>query len=169
MSHTAFPDGDIAVPDTDLVGDVVADFAAAAGDWPLHPAVEHNGAAITYRDLAERVRLTALRYRVRRFAADGPSGLIGALVSHTPAVVEHLLGILQARATYCPIDAALPVTRKQAIAAVLGLDRLFALAADPHEQANLRIERLDDHPAHADTELPQPPWQGSDPAYVLCT
>ena len=97
MSHTAFPDADTGVPDTDVVGDVVADFAAAAREWPHRPAIVHNGAAITYRDLAERVRLTALRYRASGFAADGPSGLIGALVSHTPAVVEHLLGILQAR------------------------------------------------------------------------
>ena len=131
MSHTAFPDTDIAVADTDAVGDVVADFVAAARDWPHRAAIVHNGSAITYRDLAERVRLTALRYRVRGFGADGPSGLIGALVSHTPAVVEHLLGILQARATYCPIDAALPVARKQALAAALGVDRLFTAVSGP--------------------------------------
>lgn len=159
----------VAVPDTDVVGDVMADFAAASGDWPHRPAIVHNGVAITYRDLAERVRLTALRYRVGRFAADAPSGLIGALVSHTPAVVEHLLGILQARATYCPIDAALPVARKQTLAAVLGLDRLFAVAPDPHAPTNLRIETLDDDPVAADAEVPQPSWHRSDPAYVLCT
>ena len=169
MYHTIFPDTGVVSPDVDVVGDVITDFATAAGDWPHHPAIVHNGTAISYRDLAERVRLAGLRYRASRFGTDGPSGLIGALVSHTPAAVEHLLGILQARATYCPIDAALPVGRKQAIAAVLGLDRLFAVAADPHEQADLRIETLDDHPAPADTELPQPLWQASDPAYVLCT
>ena len=152
MSHTTFPDTGIVLADTDVVGDVVADFVAAARDWPHRAAIVHNGTVITYRDLAERVRLTALRYGVRRFAADGPSGLIGALVSHTPAVVEHLLGILQARATYCPIDAALPVARKQALAAVLGVDRLFTAARrDPHEPTNLRIETLDEDPVAADT------------------
>ncbi|MET0995511.1 MAG: AMP-binding protein [Mycobacterium sp.] len=169
MSHTAFPDADTGVPDTDVVGDVVADFAAAAREWPHRPAIVHNGAAITYRDLAERVRLTALRYRASGFAADGPSGLIGALVSHTPAVVEHLLGILQARAAYCPIDASLPVARKEALAAVLGLDRVFAVARDPHEPPNLRIDTLDEAPVAADEDLPQPLWHPSDPAYVLCT
>ena len=112
MSHTAFPDADTGVPDTDVVGDVVADFAAAAREWPHRPAIVHNGAAITYRDLAERVRLTALRYRASGFAADGPSGLIGALVSHTPAVVEHLLGILQARAP--PTARSTPLFRSPA-------------------------------------------------------
>ncbi len=169
MPHHAFPDTYIAFPDTEVVGDVVADFAAAAQDWPHRPAIVHNGAAITYRDLAERVRVAASRYRVRRLDADGPSGLIGVLVSHTPAVVVHLLGILQAPATYCPIDAALPVARKQALAAVLGLDRLFGVAPDPHEQTNLRIETLDEDQVAADEGLPQPLWHRTDPAYVLCT
>lgn len=166
MSHTDFPDTDVVLPDADVIGDVVADFAAATRDWPHRPAIVHNGTTITYRDLAERVCLTALRYRVRRFGADGPSGLIGALVSHTPAVVEHLLGILQAGATYCPIDAALPVARKQALAAVLGLDRLFA---DPHAPTNLRIEALDEDPVAPGTNLPRPSTHPRDPAYVLCT
>jgi amino acid adenylation domain-containing protein len=169
MSHTIFPDTGVASPDGDVDGDVIADFAVASRDWPHHAAIVHNGTAITYRDLAERIRLTGLRYRASRFGDDQPSGLIGALVSHTPAVVEHLFGILQAGATYCPIDAALPAARKQALATVLGLDRLFALAADPHEQANLRIETLDADPVAAYIELPHPLWQGSDPAYVLCT
>ncbi|WP_232425682.1 AMP-binding protein [Mycobacterium sp. JS623] len=147
----------------------MADFAAAARDWPHRPAMVHNGSAITYRDLAERVRLTASRYRLRRFTADGPSGLIGTLVSHTPAVGEHLLGILQAGATYCPIDAALPVARKEALAAVLGLNRLFAITCDPHEPTNLRIEHLDEDPVATDTAPLQPLWRPSDPAYVLCT
>src|ERR1700753_111559 len=115
MSHPAFPDTGIVFPDTGVVGDLVADFAAAARDWPDRAAMMQNGTAITYRDLAARVRLTALRYRGGRVGADGPSNLLGALVSHTPAVVEHLLGTLQARGTYCPIDAALPVARKQAL------------------------------------------------------
>lgn len=169
MSHTAFRDAAVAFPDTDVVGDVVADFAAAAQEWPHRPAIVHSGAAITYRDLAERVRLTALRYRVRRFTFDGPSGLIGALVSHTPDVVEHLFGILQARATYCPIDAALPVARKEALAAVLGLDRVFAIATDAYEPTRLRIEAFDGDPVAADTEPLQALWHRSDPAYVLCT
>jgi amino acid adenylation domain-containing protein len=170
MSRSAFPDTDIAFPATDVVDDVVADFAAAARHWPHRPAVVHNGAAITYRELAERVRLTALRYRARGFAADGPSNLIGALVSHTPAVVEHLFGILQAGATYCPIDAALPVARKQTLAAVLGLARFFAATApDLSEPTDLRIESLDGDPVSAHAHLPQASWRPSDPAYVLCT
>jgi amino acid adenylation domain-containing protein len=169
MSHSAFPDTDIALPDTDIADDVMADFAAAARDWPHRPAIAHNGTAITYRDLAERVHLTASRYRGRGFGVDGRPGLIGVLVSHTPTVVEHLFGILRAGATYCPIDAALPVARKQALAAALGINRLFALAPDPHGPTNLSIETLDADPVTAHTDLPQPSCHPNNPAYVLCT
>jgi amino acid adenylation domain-containing protein len=169
MTRNTFPDTDIGLFDTHVSDDVMAIFTATAADRPQSTAIVHNGAATTYRDLAEQVRLTALRYHARRFAADGPSGLIGALVSHTPAVVEHLLGILQARATYCPIDAALPVARKQTLADVLGIDRLFAVASVPHEPMKMRIEMLEEHPVTAHEDLPQPSWHRSDPAYVLCT
>jgi amino acid adenylation domain-containing protein len=169
MVHIAFPETNVAVSDADNVGDVVADFAVAARDWPHRPAIVHNGAAVTYQDLAERVHLTASRYRARRPGAHGPSGLIGALVSHTPAVVEHLLGILQARATYCPIDAALPVARKQGLAAALGVDCLVPVAPDPSGPTDLRIETPGGDPVTADTDQPQPLWHRSDPAYVLCT
>ncbi|MUL84000.1 MULTISPECIES: AMP-binding protein [unclassified Mycolicibacterium] len=163
MSHTVAPSG------TDLAGDVVADFAAAARDWPDRAAIVHNGTTIDYRDLAARVRVTASRYQGRGIGADGASGLIGVLVSHTPDVVDHLLGILQAGAAYCPIDVALPVARKQTLATVLGLDRLFVTAGSSHQPMNLRIETLDEHAVPPKTELPQPSWHPSDPAYVLCT
>lgn len=171
MYDTMFRDADNAAPGADVVDvvdDVTADFAAVAADWPHRPAIVHNGDAMTYHDLAERVRLTALRYQVRR-SADETSGLVGALVSHTPAVVEHLLGTLQAGATYCPIDAALPAARKQALAAVLGLDRFFVAAGDPCGPTDLRVETLDGDPVAAHAELSQPSWHPSDPAYVLCT
>jgi amino acid adenylation domain-containing protein len=161
--------GHKASPDADFVGDVVTDFVAAARDFPHRPAIVHEGAAITYQDLAERVRLTASRYRARHIAADEPSSLIGALVSHTPAVAEHLLGILQAGATYCPVDAALPAARQHAIGAVLGLDRLITVGDDPVESTDPRVEPLDGDPASADGRLPQSIWHRTDPAYVLCT
>ncbi|MDV3128681.1 AMP-binding protein [Mycobacterium sp. 21AC1] len=144
----------IDIPESNLVGDVVADFAAAARDWPHRAAVVHSGSSIEYRDLAAWVGATASGYRARRTGAAGSAGLIGALVSHTPAVVAHLLGILQAGATYCPIDASLPAARKEMLASVLGLDRLFVAAGSPHEPMD---------------QLPQPLWHPGDPAYVLCT
>ncbi|CAN5340129.1 hypothetical protein BH09ACT7_BH09ACT7_06160 [soil metagenome] len=168
MAHTAFPASDLSSPDTDIVGDVAADFAAATRGWPARPAITHNGASITYRELAERVGFTAARCEARGFGVDEASSLMGVLVSHTPAVVEYLLGILQAGATYCPVDAALPAARKRALAMVLGLDRLFAAAPGRCDAAGLPIEALDGS-VEALTGLAQTSWRGSDPAYVLCT
>ena len=144
----------------DIVVDIVADFDAAAADRPQRTAIVHNGTPSTYRDLAGRVRCTASRYRATGFGSDGAPALVGALVSHTPAVAEHLLGILRAGAVYCPIDAALPVTRRQTLAAVLGLDGVHPVPAGSDEA-------LDGEPAAADIDPPLP--RGDHPAYVLCT
>lgn len=164
MTHTAFVDTDIGV----AVVDVVADFAAAARDWPHRPAILHNGARVSYRDFAGRVSRTASRYRARH-SGDMRSSLVGLLVSHTPAAAEHLVGILEAQATYCPIDAALPVARKQALAELLGLDRLFSLTSDAHEPTSLQIETSDEQPIPGDVQVQLPLSPQSDQAYVLCT
>ncbi|WP_135458732.1 AMP-binding protein [Mycobacterium sp. DL99] len=171
MAQTAFPNADIwpREADIDPGGDVVADFAAVVRAWPHRAAIMHNGTVITYRDLADRVRRTALHYRATRFGDDEDSRLIGAVVAHVPAVVDLLLGSLQARAAYCPIDAALPAARKQALAAALGVNRLFAVARDPDDSTDLRIETLDEDPVLVDTDLQEPRCRPSDPAYVLCT
>jgi amino acid adenylation domain-containing protein len=169
MAHIAFADTDIALVDIEQSADVMADFTAAAHEWPHRPAIVHNGTTLTYHDLEQRVRLNAACYLARGFGNGGPSGMVGALVSHKPTAIEHLLGILRARATYCPIDAALPIARKEALAAVLGLDRLFALAPAPEEPTSLRIETPDENPLTACVDLPEASWLPEDPAYVLCT
>lgn len=153
----------------DAVGDVVADFVAAARDWPDRAAILHNGTSITYRDLAERICVTASHYRACGFGVDRASSLISALVSHTPAVVEQLLGILQAGATYCPIDAALPDNRKRALAAAIGVDPLFAVAPDPHIASGRPDRSVDEDPRPVKAVVPQAVRQKADSAYVLCT
>ncbi|KWX66498.1 AMP-binding protein [Mycobacterium sp. NAZ190054] len=137
--------------------DVVEDFTAAACRWSERTAVVYNGTATSYRDFAQRVHRTAPRCGTGDLgAAKNPSGLIGVLVSHDPAVAEHLLGILQADATYCPVDAASPAGRRQAVATALGVSTLVAAARKPHDGS--RIEAL-----------PVSRRRGSDAAYVLCT
>lgn len=117
------------------IAGVVSDFAATVRVWPYRPATVFNGTAVSYQELAARVRANALHYRT--CVARTPSRLIGVEVSHTPAVVEHLLGILQAGATFCPIDAALPDARKQQLADVLGLDGLLAPVGATPQPADL--------------------------------
>lgn len=120
-------------------GDVVADFTEAVRHWPHRTAVDHNGATLTYGAIAERVGDASSHYQLHR-THTGANDLIGALVSHTPGVIDHLLGALTAGAAYCPIDATLPAARKNALAAVLGLDVLHAIAGDPRGETDLPIE-----------------------------
>ncbi|AFM19318.1 acyl-CoA synthetase (AMP-forming)/AMP-acid ligase II [Mycolicibacterium chubuense NBB4] len=169
MSGIAFPDTTTTIPAADVGDDVVADFAAAADRWPDRPALVHNGAVVTYGELMNRVRLLASRYRAHRSGDETRPDLIGALVSHAPGVVAHLFGILQAGATYCPVDAALPEARRESIADVLGLDRLFATTAPSQHSTNLRIDTFDPSGGGLCAEVLQPPWDPSYPAYVLCT
>lgn len=171
MSPITVPDIEVDMDSrgTGAAADVMVDFTTAAVAHRHRDAIVHNGIPITYQELAERVRATATRYQAVQYNPEGPSGLIGLLVSHTSAVAEHLLAILQARSTYCPIDAALPTARKEALAAALGLDRLFAVAPILNEPMDLRIKSLGEHAALPDHELPEPLCHGSDPAYVLCT
>ncbi|UXA12968.1 AMP-binding protein [Mycobacterium sp. SMC-8] len=137
--------------------DVVADFTATARRWPDRAAVVHNGVTTDYRDFAKAVRITASRCDVGHLGdAKSPSGLIGVLVSHHPSAAQHLLGILQADATYCPVDAASPAGRRKIIATVLGVDRLVAAEQSPYDGPQVEL-------------LPVPRWRGTDAAYVLCT
>lgn len=160
----------------DLESDVVSDFLRAAETWPDRTAIVHNGESFSYRELAERVRRTARQFRAHQQRNDGLTGRIGLLVSHHPQVVEHLIGVLQAGATFCPIDVSLPTARKQSLAGVLGLDRAFAVGPTPLQNNDFRVEILDDAhradngAADLDAESPtEPAWTPEQPAYVLCT
>lgn len=136
--------------------DVSEDFRVAAHRWPDRPALVHNEIEITYRGLASRVRNTAARCQSGELAdAKNVAGRIGVLVSHDPAAVEHLLGMLQAGATYCPVDAASGAARRQSVAAALGVDRLVAAESTPRDRT------VD--------ALPVARWRGTEAAYVLCT
>lgn len=164
-------DDEVVVARRDIVGDVVTDFAAAVCDWPKHPAVVHNDTTVTYRELAARVRDTALRYRacgVVPIRGDEPSVRIGTVVTHTPAVAEHLLGVLAAGGAYCPIDAALPGSRQLELIEVMGLSGVLgAPDTEPQGSGPSCSETRGDHARSVD--IPLPLWSASDPAYVLCT
>ena len=155
--HFEFADVDAVGTD---IGDVVTDFEAAARAQHQSSAIVYNGVPITYGELAARVGRTAAGYRGRR------SPLTGVVVSHTPAVVEHLLAVMQAGATYCPIDAALPAARKQALAEVMGLDHLFTADLDSGDAS---FEPVDRQAMTAAQGYSQPFGESDAPAYVLCT
>ncbi|MEH3141596.1 MAG: AMP-binding protein [Mycobacterium kyogaense] len=147
--------GDLIEDESEHVADIIDDFAGAVRDWPHHPALVHNGTATTYQELDERVRLTALRVQSETAGISRTPGRIGVVASHHPAVAHQLLGVLRAQSTYCPIDAALPTGRVQALITAMGVDHLMSAAQESAGEA--------------DDVLPEARWRPSDPAYVLCT
>jgi amino acid adenylation domain-containing protein len=128
----------------------------------------HNGISTTYRTLAERVRSVSQSY-ARELGVANESKRIAVSVSHTPAMAEHLLGIMQAGATYCPIDAALPDGRRQALIETLGVHRLFTTGRERCESAQLTVQTLNENPTAPEGLPLEPVWDQQDPAYVLCT
>jgi non-ribosomal peptide synthetase component F len=79
-------------------------FLAAARRGPDHPAIVHDGVAITYGELAVAVTEVAARL------GDRP-GVVGVDVTRTPDTITALLGVWLAGGTYCPLDPAFPPER----------------------------------------------------------
>jgi amino acid adenylation domain-containing protein len=164
LSWNTCPAGADISPEREDTADVLADFDAVVELLPGGPAIVHNGAVTTYRELAEDVRSASARYRGRRSDSD-QRGLIGTVVSHTPAAAVQLLGALHAGAMYCPIDVAVPQARRRALAEMLGLNELYFAIT------NLEGPAAPEKPSAVavPSELAPARSQPSDPAYVLCT
>ncbi len=121
--------------------DLVDAVAVAVRDHPYRSAIVHNGVALTYAELDERVQATA------RALGAGPR-VVGVLAHRSPETVIALLGVLAAGGAYCPIDPSFPAPRRQEMI----------------EAAGCRL--LGDIVSATDT-LPAP--DPDDPAYVLFT
>lgn len=127
-------------------------FLNAATAHPGRPAIVHNGQEFRYAELADAVWAVA--------DLIGPSpGAVGVTATHSPGTVATMLGIWAAGGTYCPVDPAFPVPRRQMMLAAAGCRTVL----DP-----------DDVPWYTETVLNQPAitLAGIDaekPAYILFT
>lgn len=77
-----------------------------ANGEPGRPAIVHNGAQLTYHELATAV--DAVRQRL----GDAP-GTVPVRVAHRPETIVELLGIWAAGGTYLPINPAFPAERQR--------------------------------------------------------
>jgi amino acid adenylation domain-containing protein len=135
MPHSG---GQVAVAD-----DLVGLFRQAARRHPDRTAISHNGQSLTYADLERAVDRTAERLGPR-------PGVVAVLTSRSPETVVHLLGVLAAGGTYCPIDPAYPEERRDALLLASGARTI--LPSDHVEPSDAVGE-------------PDP----EDPAYILFT
>ncbi len=82
--------------------------AATASRWPDRVAVHHGDRHLSYGELRRRVRTLARRLAEHRVGAEET-----VVVGHdrSGAAIEAILGILEAGASYLPVDLSLPRER----------------------------------------------------------
>lgn len=143
-----------------VVPDVVESFAKAVSQYPDHPAVVHNGQALSYVQLNAFVQATALRL-------GSEPGAVGIPARRSPGTVIGLLGVLTAGGTYCPIDPMFPVSRRQTMLATAGCRMLLDIEFNASSPCP---------PGLVLTELPVPVGAShapqsdlAQPAYILFT
>ncbi len=86
----------------------------------LRTAISHNGRPLTYAELDLAVDQLAARL--------GPQpGVVGVRTSRAPATIVHLLGVLAAGGTYCPIDPVYPPERRAALLHAVGAQIVLPL------------------------------------------
>ncbi|WP_214408853.1 amino acid adenylation domain-containing protein [Sphaerisporangium fuscum] len=105
-------------------------FLEAAARYPGHPAIVHNGDALSYSELEARASQLARRLGPR-------PGVVGVEAAHSPGTIIGLLGVWAAGGTYCPVDPAFPAGRRAAMLAAAGCRTVFSPGGDLMEDTGL--------------------------------
>jgi len=171
--------GDIRPSGDDLIGeqpesvdDDPPTVLASIVDWarrePDRPAVvESSGAVTSYGELLARARGLAA---VLRSHVDSPSR-IGVSLGRSSGLIEAILGVQLAGASYVPIDPSTPPDRRRALVALASLDAVVVDAATAPLFADVTqfdiASKTATEPAVGLSagELPS----GASPAYVIFT
>ncbi|HEX6869766.1 MAG TPA: AMP-binding protein, partial [Micromonosporaceae bacterium] len=133
---------------------VIDAFDMAAHAHADRPAIRYHGQAMSYREL------TLLAAGVAdRLGAD--PGAVGVAARHAPGTVAGLLGIWAAGGTYCPIDPAYPVPRREAMLAAAGCRSYLDAGKLPGCADEIEVRAVPDPDAGADPR--------GDVAYILFT
>ncbi|MBN8727811.1 MAG: amino acid adenylation domain-containing protein [Xanthomonadales bacterium] len=99
---------------------------ARAAEIPARTAIRCGGAALSYAELAARVRAISTALAARGI---GAGDLVGIALQRGPDLVASALGVLAAGAGYVPLDPAFPAARLAYMAEDAGLALLLAEAA----------------------------------------
>ncbi len=172
--------GDIRPSGDDLIGEPLEStdddpptVLASIVDWarrePDRPAVvESSGAVTSYGELLARARGLAAVLR----SQIGSSSRIGVSLGRSSSLIEAILGVQLAGASYVPIDPSTPPDRRRALVALASLDAVVVDATTAPLFAEVTLidvasNAAIDAPAVELTagELPS----GASPAYVIFT
>ncbi|HSL83920.1 MAG TPA: AMP-binding protein, partial [Thermoanaerobaculia bacterium] len=145
-------------------------FAARAAEVPDRLAVVGGGEALSYGELARRVRRGAARLSA---LGAGPEARIAVCLERSPALVSALLSVLEAGAAYVPVDPALPEARRRLVLRDSGAIVLVTRSGDAPAPPLRRLgpEELTAGPGDGGT-LRAPSDPGVDPeslAYLIFT
>ncbi|MGW3211841.1 amino acid adenylation domain-containing protein [Streptomyces parvus] len=119
-------------------------FARRVAAGPDAIAVEQDGVAVTYAEIADRANRLARWLRARGI---GPEHQVAVALERSPELLVALLGILTAGAAYLPVDPAYPDDRITGLLADAAPSLVFTSRATdarvPQEWARLRSEELE--------------------------
>ncbi len=148
----------------------ISDYVALAAKNPDRTAITCGDDAVSYGELAAGARRIAATLREREV---GPGDVVALHLDRSPRMVAALLGVLEAGATYLPLDPQFPPERLAFMLADSGAKLLIS----DHDVSLLRwdggrVLRLQEsalaQAAFADAQLPSNDLRGS-AAYLIYT
>jgi len=116
-----------------------AAFAAQAARTPDATALIDGGASLTYAQLAARATELAQRLRA---AGAGPEQLVAVAIPRSAQLIVALLGVLEAGATYLPLDPSHPAARRAFVLEDSGARLVVARAEDAWAQPQVEGVRV---------------------------
>ncbi|MFH9349519.1 amino acid adenylation domain-containing protein [Kitasatospora sp. NPDC017646] len=146
---------------------VVAAFEEQVRATPSAPAVEFEGAVLSYAELDRQAGLVSRRLRSGR-----NSGFVGIHLERSPELVVAILGVLKAGLAYVPLDPELPADRVRYMVEDSGartvlcrpedVEALSGLGADP-----LTVRQAVEDPGEETGGRPE--ITGDTPVYLIYT
>ncbi|MEV4647997.1 AMP-binding protein [Saccharopolyspora sp. NPDC049357] len=137
-------------------------FERAAAQFPDEPALEVDGAALTYAELRELVERLAARLQ-----AAGPPRRVGLLANRSVLACAGYLAVLRAGATVVPLNPQHPPERIRELVAKTGVELLLTEQSGARGEWKVPVLRAGtDEPFGRVREVPVGP---DDIAYVICT
>ncbi|MFJ7243692.1 amino acid adenylation domain-containing protein [Kitasatospora sp. NPDC098652] len=147
---------------------VVAAFEEQARATPAAPAVEFEGAVLSYAELDRRAALVS-----RRLNAGATAGFVGIHLERSVELVVAILGVLRAGLAYVPLDPELPADRVRYMVEDSGAATVLCRPEDVEALARPGVTALTVHQAEREgaqaPETGRPEITGDTPIYLIYT
>jgi amino acid adenylation domain-containing protein len=143
-------------------------FERQVAERPDHPAVEHQGETLTYRELNERANRIAHKLMAK---GAGRDSIIGLYMARSHQMIVAILAILKSGAAYMPLDPAYPADRTRFMLADSGATVVVTespLRGSLPDDVAVSVLTIDDDFAAEPDDNPQQ-YDSARLAYVIYT